>query len=39
VLVIEKYLTANETFICILDIQDSESKVYTAKAYGVEVEM
>jgi len=38
-LLMDKYLTANRTFICIFDIQESDSKVHTVKAYGVEVEI
>jgi hypothetical protein len=38
-LLIDKYLTANQTLICILDIQESESKLHTVKGYGVEVEI
>jgi len=38
-LLMDKYWTANQTFICILDTQESESKVHTVKAYVVEVEM
>ena len=37
-LLMYKYLTANQTSICIFDIQESESKVHNVKAYGVEVE-
>jgi len=38
-LLMDKYLTANQTFICILDIQESESKLHTVKGYVVEVEI
>ena len=38
-LLMDEYLTANQAFICILDIQESESKLHTGKACGVEVEI
>jgi len=37
-LLMDRYVTANQTFICIFDIQKSESKVHNVKTYGVEVE-